>query len=200
MANKQYHRRSIRLPRYNYSKFGYYYVTICTQNRELYFTNNNIKQTIDNEWQELKNKFPNIDLDEYVVMPNHLHGVILINDDNIGNIDHGDTDRVGADLRVCPTIHTKGRTHRSAPTEQKPALGRIIQWFKTMTTNEYICNVKTKNWPSFNKRLWQRNYYENIIRDEKSLNRIRRYIKNNPINWKFDRNNPKKIPVNKCFT
>ncbi|MFA7300706.1 MAG: transposase [Candidatus Shapirobacteria bacterium] len=60
-------------------------------------------------------------------------------------------------------------------------MGNIIQWFKTMTTNEYIKNVKNNNWPEFQGRLWQRNYYERIIRDKEELNRIRKYIKNNPV-------------------
>jgi len=69
-------------------------------------------------------------------------------------------------------------------------LGTIIQWFKTMSTNEYIRNVKMNNWPAFNKRLWQRNYYEHIIRDKMDLTRVRAYIKNNPSNWKTDQYNP----------
>lgn len=93
-----------------------------------------------------------------------------------------------------------GRTHRSARTqnqsienvgvdrcvdpinENKKTLGNIIQWFKTMTTNEYIKNIKTNNWPKFNKRLWQRNYYERIIRNEKEYLMIKKYIRDNPIN------------------
>ena len=73
-------RRSIRLPKYDYSSQGLYYITICTQNRELYFDRDDVKQIIDTQWLELKNKYPNIDLDEYIVMPNHIHGIIVIND------------------------------------------------------------------------------------------------------------------------
>lgn len=73
-------RRSIRLPKYDYSSQGLYYITICTQNRELYFDRDDVKQMIDTQWLELKNKYPNIDLDEYVIMPNHIHGIIVIND------------------------------------------------------------------------------------------------------------------------
>ncbi|HSE86752.1 MAG TPA: transposase [Candidatus Binatia bacterium] len=69
-------------------------------------------------------------------------------------------------------------------------LPTVIQWFKTMTTNEYIRGVKVASWPSFNRRLWQRNYYEHIIRNEDSLNRIRQYIIDNPARWAFDRENP----------
>ena len=65
-------------------------------------------------------------------------------------------------------------------------LGQYISWFKRMTTNKYIYYVKNDGWESFNKRLWQRNYYDHIIRNEKSLNKIREYISNNPENWERD--------------
>ncbi|MGB9853103.1 MAG: transposase, partial [Candidatus Kapaibacteriota bacterium] len=67
-------------------------------------------------------------------------------------------------------------------------LHKIVQWFKTMTTNEYIRNVKNNGWEPFDKKLWQRNYYEHIIRNEKELNKIREYIINNPLNWTSDEN------------
>ena len=96
-------------------------------------------------------------------MPNHLHGIITI---------------VGADPCVCPNDE-----HTGSP------LHRIIQWYKTMTTNEYIKNVKQNSWPPFKKRIWQRNYYEHIIRNDEELKTIRHYIKNNPLNWECDENN-----------
>jgi len=101
-------------------------------------------------------KFSNIKIDEYIVMPDHIHAIIIIEPPN----------HVGADLCVCPCT-----------------LGTIIQWFKTMTTNEYTTNVKTTNWRPFHKKLWQRNYYESIIRDEDGYARIAKYIRNNPISW-----------------
>jgi putative transposase len=79
---------------------------------------------------------------------------------------------VGANLRVRPKIN------------------EIIKWFKTMTTNEYMRNVKQKGWKSFSGKLWQRNYYEHIIRNENELNRICNYIMTNPINWISDQENP----------
>lgn len=103
-------------------------------------------------------------------MPNHLHGIVVITDTI-----------VGADLRVGPVAEG---AHAGAP------LPAIIQWFKTMVTNEYIRGVKITSWPSFDRRLWQRNYYEHIIRDDESLNRIRQYIPDNPRRWPFDRENP----------
>jgi len=122
---------------------------------------------IEKWWQELRNKFANIELDEWMVMPNHFHGIIQI---------------VGADLRVCPG-NNEGE-HTGSPL--RSSVSTIIQWFKTMTTNEYIRGVKSEIFPPFNKNIWQRNYHEHIIRDENELNRIREYIINNPKNWETD--------------
>ena len=101
-------------------------------------------------------------------MPNHIHGIISI---------------VGANPRGRPN-NDNGQTHGSAPT-----LGIIVQWFKTLTTNYYIKGVKNNNWKPFSGKLWQRNYYEHIIRNDGELNKIREYIKNNPINWENDSEN-----------
>jgi len=188
MINRFHSRKTIRLKGYDYSQPGFYYVTICTQNRECVFGDvvngkmvlNDIGNMIEKWWNKIPNKF-NAVLDEKQIMPNHLHGVIHI---------------VGVDPRVDPTNYGRthgsdyGRTHGSAHTNGT-TIGTIIQWFKTMSTNEYIKNVRDKKWKPFNKRLWQRNYYEHIIRTENDLNKIREYIKMNPKIWDRDRNNPK---------
>ena len=178
-------RRAIRLRDYDYEQAGAYFVTICTQERACLFgviqddkiCLNDAGRTIEKWWFELNRKFPMVETDEFVVMPNHFHGVVIITDVP-----------VGADLRVGPVPEgehpTQQGAHAGAP------LQAVIQWFKTMTTNEYIRGVKTASWPSFNGRLWQRNYYEHVIRDDQSLNRIRQYIVDNPARWEFDRENP----------
>ena len=91
---------------------------------------------------------------------------------------------MGHQMSGCDHIRNSGRTHRSAPT-----VPGMIQWFKTMSTNDYIRNVKTNGWTPFNKRLWQRSFHDHIIRNERSLNAIREYIANNPINWEQDIDN-----------
>ena len=98
-------------------------------------------------------------------MPNHFHGIVII---------------VGADLRVCSSMGKR----TGLP------LHRMVQWFKTMTTNEYIHGVKQNLNVPIDKRLWQRNYYEHIIRNEEDLNEIREYIITNPLKWAMDRENP----------
>jgi putative transposase len=186
-----HHRRSIRLKGYDYSQNGAYFVTICTQNRECLFGEimngemvlNDAGEIMKKWWLELENKFPNFGLDVFVVMPNHFHGIIVI--DNEKN----ETEIVGADLRVCPDVYEQGK-HTGSPlhgsSKSQPPLSTMIQWFKTMTTNEYIRGVKTKKFPPFEKRIWQRNYHEHIIRNEKSYETIQNYIINNPAKWQDD--------------
>ena len=125
---------------------------------------------IESWWRKLAGKFPIVRTDEYVVMPNHFHGVI----------------NVGAAPCGCPsTYNESGQPHGVAPT-----LADIVHWFKTMTTNQYIRGVKRGDWPPFHKKLWQRNYYEHIIRDEGELNHFRQYVSDNPANWQKDEENP----------
>jgi REP element-mobilizing transposase RayT len=187
----KHHRRSIRLKGYDYSKAGTYFVTICTQNRECLFGDifdgeiclNDAGCMIQKWWYEAAGKFKNIVLDEFMIMPNHFHGIIAI---------------VGATLCGCPGIHDRPEINlEPANTEQPhrvaPTLGDIIDWFKTMTTNEYIRNVRQKNWPTFNGKFWQRNYYEHVVRGEKELHRIRKYIIDNPAKWAEDEDNPAHI-------
>lgn len=172
-------RKSIRLKGWDYSRNGYYFVTVDVQDKLKLFWDmakivgvdrcvdpklNEIGKMIDYWWNEIPNHFDGVELDEYVVMPDHAHGIVKINDN-------------GRTRGQTPT--TAGR-HRSARTTCVHALGDIIQWFKTMTTNVYIRGVKNDNWPKFHRRLWQRNYYERIIRNEIELNRVRDYIRNNP--------------------
>jgi REP element-mobilizing transposase RayT len=161
-----HHRQSIRLKGYDYSQPGAYFITICTNNRELLFESESVQNLLETFWKKLPAKFPIVQLDEFVVMPNHIHGVMII----IGQ----------------PHGVEKGRPHGVAPT-----LGDVVDWYKTMTTNAYMNGIKNNQWTPFNERFWQRNYYEHIIRDEDNLNRIRQYIIDNPMKWDEDENNPK---------
>ena len=170
-------RRSIRLPEYDYSQSGAYFLTICTQKRQCLFgtINDDILQLNDaglmvTKWYlELSNKFSDIECGEFVCMPNHIHAIIR---------------NVGANLCVRPHQHLQANTskgdHIGSP------LHRIVGWFKTMTTNAYIRGVKTHGWPRFAGTLWQRNYWEHIVRDEEDLYRITEYIQNNPAQWELD--------------
>ena len=180
-----HHRRSIRLPHYDYSLPGACFVTICIQNRKCLLGHivagkmilNDAGQMVERWLAILNSKFSNVQTDSFVIMPNHFHGIVMIQNET-----------VGADPRVCPLVcpALKKGAHTGAP------LHRIVQWFKTMTTNEYIRRIESGHWPPFHKRLWQRNYYEHVIRNEEEWNRIREYIKNNPLNWEIDEENPER--------
>lgn len=186
----RHHRRSIRLKGYDYTKAGAYFVTVCVQDRECLFGGivngvmelGDAGQMIKKRWLELNHKFPSVETDEFVIMPNHVHGIIIIVDQS-----------VGADLRVRPgnpatRREPVGRTESGAHTGAP--LPGMVQWFKTMTTNKYILGVQKFGWPMFRGRLWQRNYFEHVIRDSSALDRIRQYIAENPSRWDCDRENP----------
>ena len=185
----KHRRRSIRLKNYDYSQSGAYFITVCAQNRACLFGAvadgemrlNDAGKMVEHWWFELNQKFAAVETDVFVIMPNHCHGIVIVTDG-----------AVGADLCVGPEPKSAPGADHGAHTGAplRDPLSTVIQWFKTMTTNEYIRGVKTGAWASFNRRLWQRNYYEHVIRNEDSLNRIREYIQNNPARWEFDRENP----------
>jgi len=160
-------RRSIRLKGWDYRTAGAYSITLCAQHKLFLFGEitdaemhlNEAGRMVVRWWEELNRKFSVVQTDASVVMPNHLHGILVI---------------VGENPLVRP---------------QGTPLSRIVQWFKTMTTNEYIRSVKQWGWPPIQGRLWQRNYYEHVIRNDEDLNRTRRYIAENPLRWGGDPEN-----------
>ena len=187
---KKSDRKAIRLKEYDYSSPGYYFVTICTKDRKCLFGEitdqgmgfNDAGSMVKKVWDELPIFYPNITRDVFVVMPNHIHGIIII--DSFKN--------AGAGPRACPEHPgaIDGQPQGVAPTNQDLSLPDIVHRFKSMTTNQYIKNVKQNDWKPFNKKLWQRNYYEHVIRNDIDLEETREYILNNPKKWDLDKNNP----------
>jgi REP element-mobilizing transposase RayT len=187
----KHHRRSIRLKGHDYSDSGIYFITICTYHREEVFGAivdgtielNELGKIVVKHWQWLSTQYSYVTLDEWVVMPNHLHGVLAITD----------TSRRGGS-RTAPTNHCCGTptpnqccdlpTISNNDRKRKP-LGRLIGAFKTVSTKEIN---QIRNAP--NTPIWQRNYYEHIVRDRTSLQYIRHYIRNNPLSWKEDQLHP----------
>jgi putative transposase len=172
-----HHRRSIRLPSYDYTRAGAYFVTICTQDRECVFGEvvqgqmmaNTAGQMIESVWRQLPQHCPCVEADAFVVMPNHVHGIIIL---------------VGAGPRACPD---SGQPRGVAPTISLPD---VVHRFKSLTTARYRRGVHNNGWPPFPGRLWQRNYYEHVIRNEEDLSRVRQYIAENPAQWDQDPENP----------
>lgn len=187
---EQHQRRSIRLQGYDYSSPGYYFVTACTQRRRTMYgvvvdaemQLNDAGRMVEHWWHGLAEKFAQVDLDEHITMPNHFHGIIVT------------VDRRRGAPRCAPS---SGRSDAAMRSEKGVSLGEIVQWLKTMTTNDFIRGVKESGWPRFDGKLWQRNYFEHVIRDEKALNNIRRYIQANPLMWPHDRDNPQSIQPDK---
>jgi len=179
-----HHRHSIRLPNYDYSQPGYYFVTLCAHDRECLFgdiENNNIVlsnvgKMVEKKWYDLSVRFPGIKLDRMVIMPNHLHGIIIITD----------CCRGGVFPPLPPAITKIGADQGAAiaPPGGGKSLGQMIAWFKYESTKAINRDI-TSN-PEM--KIWQRNFFERIIRDDEELNRIRNYIATNPGTWKEDEN------------
>jgi putative transposase len=181
----QFHRRNIRKKGFDYSASGLYFITICVQNHTCMFGEiidkkmilNDAGGMIETEWLAMPIRFPGIQMHEYIVMPNHFHSILEIAQMNIP-VAPNDAEIEPININV-----NIGATTRVAPTQIPKTIGDIMDAFKSITTVKYIHGVKTSNWQPFNRKLWQRNYYEHIIRDYDSYQRIKQYISDNPSNW-----------------
>ncbi len=184
---QRYHRRSIRLKSWDYATPGAYFVMIVSRHHDCRFGEivNDVMQLnaageiVAAAWEALPERFSNIELDEWIVMPNHLHGIVLLT----GSV-------VGAPLVGAQDLNAEGQRAGTSPA---PTLGDVLGAFKSITTNEYIRGVRELSWPPFVKRIWQRNYHEHIIRNDRELDAVRTYIFNNPLQWALDRDNPANV-------
>jgi REP element-mobilizing transposase RayT len=216
-------RRSIRLKGYDYATPGAYFVTVCTHERECLFGDivdgvmrlNEAGRMVNTVWDEIPAHYPGIDVDAFIVMPNHIHGIVAI----VGaaprgrpgpepsNVTVGAAPRgrpgpepsnvtVGAAPRgrPGPEQSKNGQPQGVAPTAVGLSLPEVVNRFKTMTTKRYADGVKQNGWPVFPGKLWQRNYYERVIRNVNELSAIREYITRNPQQWSMDTDNPKILP------
>ena len=196
---EQHHRRSIRLPGYDYAEPGACFVTICTKDRLCLFGEvvagemrlNAAGHIAHQCWSDIPNHFPHVQLDAFIVMPNHVHGILVIAHhaapDDVG------ARHVGARHAVPlqpPAVTPPPTASRNPAVEQfgKPVHGSIptiVRSFKSAATRHINILRGTPGAP-----VWQRNYYEHIIRTEDALRRIRQYIVTNPMRWHLDRENP----------
>ena len=182
--SKKHNRRSIRLKGYDYTQSGYYFITICTYQKSCLFgaiANNKLNlnkfgQIAFTCWQAIPKHFSKIELDEFIIMPNHIHGILIVTYNNgrglVGN-------NSGRGLAMPNPYEGKFG---------KPVAGSIptiIGSFKSAVTKQINILRNSKG-----MSVWQRNYYEHIVRDEASLNQIRNYIINNPLSWTEDRLHP----------
>lgn len=207
-----HHRRSIRLKEYDYSGVGAYYVTFCAFQRECLFGDvvtgemrlNGTGLIVRDCWQRIPAHFSYVEVDEFVVMPNHFHAVLFISESAV-------TGRVGAkqDLPASPAFgryinkqgegENKGEADgafasplqdiQDMPQGTLPgSLGAVMQNFKSVSTRKINKWRDNPGCP-----VWQRNYYERVIRDEKELAMAREYVLNNPLQWDLDSDNPKRV-------
>jgi putative transposase len=193
LDSKERHRRSIRVQGYDYSQPGAYFVTLVTYQREPLFgeiTTGEMRlsplgRLADENWRAIPVHFPQVELGAYVVMPNHLHGIIILTDVGMG--------------AETPPQSRRGTIYRAptdprSPTEedfQKPVVGSIPTIIRT-----YKASVTRRAGQELNETgIWQRNYYERIIRDEAEQERIHLYIEANVDNWATDDENPAAGPL-----
>ena len=181
-----FHRRSIRLKGYVYSQDGAYFITICTLNRQSYFlTYPELEEIVWKQWEKLPERFADLFLDEFTIMPNHIHGIIIVGADLAPALSGlAPALAVGATLAVAQNAGAGARP--------SPTVGEIVGTFKSLCIHDWLAYIKEKKIDPIGK-FWQRNYYDHIIRNEDEMNKIREYIKNNPLKWSLDRENPEKV-------
>jgi|SRR6185369_13276164 len=190
-----HHRNSVRLRSYDYRSAGAYFVTICTFQKEPILAEiingtvltSSLGNVVQECWQQIPEHFPHIDLDEFIVMPNHLHGIVFIND-NVGATHASPALTAMAALTnladVSPTAPGDRARHASPlhkPGPVKCSLGAIIGSFKSACTKRINESRNAAGMP-----VWQRNYHERIIRNEEELHSLRDYILTNPVRWEGD--------------
>jgi putative transposase len=165
-------RKLNRLKNYDYTQNGAYFITICTYNRVNLFGEidkgklilNNVGKMVYKKFSEIPEFYPNISTDKFIVMPNHLHAILIIQD--------------------IERLHGGGMARGPFPTMGLPD---YIHRFKTLTTKLYIDGVKICNYPIFDKKVWQNSYHDHIIRNEEDYQKIWEYIDTNPLKWHEDK-------------
>jgi putative transposase len=182
---EKHHRRSIRLKGHDYSQPGAYFVTICTRDQACLFGHvvngemrlNDAGEIAQRCWEEIPRHFPLVELDAFVVMPNHVHGIIVIQGRGEASVPlHVSKERPGSDASPL----------RQRPNGTQPgSLSAIVQNFKSISTRKMNAARSTPGTP-----VWQRGFYEHVVRDEEELRAIREYVLGNPARWDEDENNP----------
>lgn len=164
-------RRSIRLPHYDYSQAGAYFITLCAHERRCLFGDivnhevklNNLGKIIAEEWEKTGSIREHVKLDSWVIMPNHFHAILFIHESDA-------------------TYQNVYKKHKTAIGPQTGSLGAIITGFKAVVTSRNNSRLFRNK-----QKIWQRNYWDRVIRNESELNQIREYIQNNPLRWELDK-------------
>ena len=173
LPRKGYRRQAERLRLFDYAAPGAYFITVCSWNRQVILGDvmggrvilSDAGRIVEEAWLALPRHYPSLALDAFVVMPNHVHGILILGD-------------VGAGFKPAPTV-VAGRPPR------RHAIPEIVRAFKTFSARQI--NVQAQ---SVGRHVWQRGYYDHVVRDDRDLGRIRDYIFTNPLRWSMDRENP----------
>jgi REP element-mobilizing transposase RayT len=194
---QKHNRRSIRLKNYDYASEGAYYVTVVTQGRECLFGEivdakmylSNYGEIVQKWWDNIPHHFPNVETGAFVIMPNHIHGIVFVTEERRGEVvsPHDQPN----DSNQKNTMQTRETDNQGGeiPPLRRPTLGQIVAYFKYQSTKE----MNEADNTGIITKFWQRNYYEHIIRNEKELRRKTDYILDNPSQWDEDQENPRNI-------
>jgi REP-associated tyrosine transposase len=185
------HRRSVRLPGYDYSQPGAYFITICTHRGECLFADPVLRRVVETMWLGMPRHFPRLSLDAWVLMPNHFHGVPILSDVHVVGAMHsqeGLSQRQASHQAERPSM-TPDSGRNASPLRSPPgaipgSVGAIIGNFKSVTARRVNQIRRTPG-----ALVWQRNYYVHIIRTARALTAIREYIAGNPARWRLDKYN-----------
>ena len=195
LYKQKYRIESARLKGWDYRNPGYYFVTICTKDRAHYFgyiSDSQMHLSAAGEiaaqcWREIPIHHPNVELDEFMVMPNHLHGILVIRE-HIAALPGG----VPVETLHATSLHVHATSLRepekSIISPKAGSLSVIIRSYKSAVTKSAGLN-------GFKEFAWQTRFYDSIIRDEKSFHKIRQYISDNPVKWEMDKNNPSNLLI-----
>jgi REP element-mobilizing transposase RayT len=175
---ERHHRRSIRLKEYDYGQAGAYFVTVCAWGHECLFGEiaggemrlNGLGEVVHHTWRDLENHVGNLHVNEFVIMPNHIHGIITI---------------VGAGSKPAQTKPAQISSALESVVKKAQGMTEIVRQFKSFSAKRINALRATPGVP-----VWQRNYYEHVIRDEADYRRIAEYIAHNPLRWSEDSLHP----------
>jgi putative transposase len=194
-------RRSIRLKDFDYSSPGAYFVTICTNLRRQNWLgaidrdglkSNIVGAMVEQELTKLPQRFEHLEIDAFIIMPDHVHVIFVLGESRKDNVVRQGEHKVHPYIEMSNTRRGEARLHPQQPTDkasliQSPkgtepnSIGRIVQTFKSITTNIIIKCVRDLGWTPFEKRFWELNYFERIIRNDTELEQKRNYILENPV-------------------
>jgi putative transposase len=194
---------SARLPSWDYSSSGYYFITICTLNRACFFGEvikgemqlSRLGEIGQRFWAEIPNHTRNATLDEYVVMPNHVHGIIIISQSGGAPtpvpVETLPVETLPVETLPVETLHATSLPR--PPRDPNDPMAVISPQAGSLAAMVRSYKSAVSYWASHNGRPdfgWQARYYDHIIRDEVNLSKVRQYIRDNPLNWHLDRENP----------